>query len=553
MADAIINDWLHDYDNLNDSEILSFASQHENNYEISKALFAVLYTERQKYPDLLHPVCNQFYGFYKSNQIQLRRFTLQFIPILVYLYLNSVSQGDKKSCRSIETLLIIVYNIEVSNDDGQPKIVSFRMPVLAQTSIYHEEKNLNSTDLRRWEENSNKEVKWGPLPQVESLNAQNRLKIISAILFAFNQQLSLIHKPALYHLCSISSQLVNQGFSKFGHAHRSSYGNDPNSPIVTKSTPRIPVSSKFLLELLNAAYFAMFNEFASIAKQTVDDIHERACYEMLSDVILVSNAIRNSLHANPSGQPSDGPMGISVALTPATTTVTVSKSMITNASFRTKKLPDDIPIIQGNKDDNTVPGPLLSITEEANDVESQTGTKHIALRTAKDVIKTHKVPFPGFKKLKDKEKDKKLNEVHKNGSSASLISSESIIIAKRPSGDSNKSNKFVTRNSLQMIMPTANDLEPTDGIGLSTTTRNSLINDISTTIPLEISTLNQIAMTNGTSISADDKRMATDIINISVDTIESLDSGNDLSLETEIISGTNDVNKYQGNIQVSQV
>lgn len=41
------------------------------------------------------------------------------------------------------------------------------------------------------------------------------------------------------------------------------------------------------------------------------------------------------------GQPGDGPMGISVALTPATTTVTVSKSMITNASFRTKKLPGE--------------------------------------------------------------------------------------------------------------------------------------------------------------------------------------------------------------------
>lgn len=68
----------------------------------------------------------------------MRRFTLQFIPILIYLYLNSVSQGDKKSCRSIETLLISIYNIEVSNEDGQPKIVSFRMPVLAQTSIYHE-------------------------------------------------------------------------------------------------------------------------------------------------------------------------------------------------------------------------------------------------------------------------------------------------------------------------------------------------------------------------------------------------------------------------------
>lgn len=38
-------------------------------------------------------------------------------------------------------------------------------------------------------------------------------------------------------------------------------------------------------------------------------------------------------------------MGISVALTPATTTVTVSKSMITNASFRTKKLPGEYAIL----------------------------------------------------------------------------------------------------------------------------------------------------------------------------------------------------------------
>lgn len=43
-------------------------------------------------------------------------------------------------------------------------------------------------------------------------------------------------------------------------------------------------------------------------------------------------------------------MGISVALTPSTSTVTVSKSMITNASFRTKKLPGkllDVIIVLG--------------------------------------------------------------------------------------------------------------------------------------------------------------------------------------------------------------
>lgn len=226
------------------------------------------------------------------------------MPTLIYTYLNAVAQGDKKSCRSVETLLLGMYNIEVSTDDGQPKVVSFRMPVLAQPSIYHEEKTLNAYDLRRWEENSNKDVNWGPLPQVESVNAQNRLKIMTAVMFVYNQQLSSITKSAMYHMCRVASQLVNQGFTKIGHQHRASYGSDPNTSgmVTSKPIPRIPVSTQFLLELLHASYFAMFNEFASIAIQAVDDIHNRACYELYPEVILVTNAIKNSLLANPSGK-----------------------------------------------------------------------------------------------------------------------------------------------------------------------------------------------------------------------------------------------------------
>ncbi|XP_058055309.1 hyccin 2 isoform X1 [Anopheles bellator] len=355
MAEAIIADWISDYGALQESELRTFAAQHENDFEIAKALYSIL-NERTKYKDLIHPICTQLCNFYRSNEVELRRFTLQFVPMLIYLYLNSVALGDKKGCRSIETLLICIYNIEVSSDDGSPKVVSFRMPVLAQASVYHEEKSLQPSDLRRWEENSNKDINWGPLPSIESINAQNRLKVMTALLFTYNQQLSQIHKPALYHLCKTTSLLVNQGFPKLpgGHMHRSSYGSDPISPQqplamaapshVVRPPPRIAINAQFLVELAHANYFAMFNEFASAAMEAVTDLHSRACYEMLPEVILVTNAIRNSLHANPSGQPSDGPMGISVALTPATTTVTVSKSMITNASFRTKKLPDDLEV-----------------------------------------------------------------------------------------------------------------------------------------------------------------------------------------------------------------
>lgn len=139
---------------------------------------------------------------------------------------------------------------------------------------------------------------------------------MSALMFIYNQQLSLIQKSALYHLCKNSSKLAAQGFTKYGHSYRSSYGNDPintsitsntmtssttSAPNINKMTPRIPLSQPFLLEILNAVYFAMFNEFASAAIQAVDDIHNRACYELYSDVILVTNAIKNSLQANPSG------------------------------------------------------------------------------------------------------------------------------------------------------------------------------------------------------------------------------------------------------------
>lgn len=56
--------------------------------------------------------------------------------------------------------------------------------------------------------------------------------------------------------------------------------------------------------------------------------------------VQVTNAIRNSLKSNQSGQPCDGPMGISVALSPTTVVSTVSRA-ITNASFRAKKLPGE--------------------------------------------------------------------------------------------------------------------------------------------------------------------------------------------------------------------
>ncbi|KDR23157.1 hyccin isoform X2 [Zootermopsis nevadensis] len=401
MTEHVVHEWLADYSALSPVEVHSFASSLEHDQEVVAALYTVL-EERSKYQELIDPVCNQLFGFYRSREIELQRFTLQFLPTLIFVYLNSVAHGDKKSCRSVETLLVGLYNLEVVDEIGQPKVVSFRLPSLAQASIYHEPMSLapcslTESALRRLEECNTKLVSWGPLPQVEALNAQNRLKVMTALLFVYNHQLSLLHKSALEHVCKVSSKLVTQGFHKPGHHQRSSYGSSDLS-FVPRLLPRIPVSSQFLLELLHAVYFAMFNDFSYIATQALEDIYGRACHEGYAQVVLVTSAIRNSLHVNPSGQPGDGPMGISVALSPATTTVTtVSKSMITNASFRTKKLPDDIPI-QVAKDESGVTGGegknLTSISEEQE--EERMTPRGSSLRGGKNLPKLPN--FPGLGK-----------------------------------------------------------------------------------------------------------------------------------------------------------
>lgn len=85
-------------------------------------------------------------------------------------------------------------------------------------------------------------------------------------------------------------------------------------------------------------YCSRFNTDKYLATRAILDIHNRACYELYADILMVTNAIKNSL---PVGQEEVGPMGL-MTVTPSSSGHTIAKSAITNASFRTKKLPGKI-------------------------------------------------------------------------------------------------------------------------------------------------------------------------------------------------------------------
>jgi len=55
---------------------------------------------------LIDPVCNQLFGFYRSREVELQRFTLQFLPTFIFVYLNSVAHGDKKVTFRLSSLFV---------------------------------------------------------------------------------------------------------------------------------------------------------------------------------------------------------------------------------------------------------------------------------------------------------------------------------------------------------------------------------------------------------------------------------------------------------------
>ncbi|KAL0185393.1 hypothetical protein M9458_021090, partial [Cirrhinus mrigala] len=56
---------------------------------------------------MLEPVCHQLFELYRSSENCLRRFTLQFLPELMWVYLRR----DRHSSGCIEALLLGIYNL----------------------------------------------------------------------------------------------------------------------------------------------------------------------------------------------------------------------------------------------------------------------------------------------------------------------------------------------------------------------------------------------------------------------------------------------------------
>ncbi|VDK79313.1 unnamed protein product [Litomosoides sigmodontis] len=302
--------------------------------------------------DLVQPVIAQLLACYYRGGI-LRYFVLQCIPSLIHIYLLALAKRQRKSMSMFETFFLAVYNEEILasgtlSGSTAKKIEEVRIPSTRFPSVYHDPKKLNLTSDIVLKPGTSafvqSTVRIGPYKSLDRIIPQNRQTVLTRLLKSVNGCLSRFSRSVICQsICLSTIALCQSGFSfretalgsrVFGNNFRSKEFDD------FSKKPRLRISSQYLLESLNGLYFALFNGAPELAVQAIDAVHQRAMYEFYADVVLVTNSINETLLESKFHKNEE--LLTAHWVRPGKLESHKGNEVVTNASLRLKKMPEDI-------------------------------------------------------------------------------------------------------------------------------------------------------------------------------------------------------------------
>ncbi|XP_051786621.1 protein FAM126B-like isoform X2 [Erpetoichthys calabaricus] len=316
---GVVEEWLSEFKVLPESQISSYAATLHHKKSLVPALYKIIQDPNSEF---LEPVCHQLFELYRSLEVKLKRFTLQFLPELIWVYLRVTASRDRQSNGCIEALLLGIYNLEIVDKDGNNKMLSFTIPSLSKPSIYHEPSSLGTMALTEGALSQHDLIKvvYSDLhPQRETFTAQNRFEVLCFLMVCYNS--AVIFMPASSHqaACRMCSRLCVCGFPR---QQQKSW---------SEACGRVILDPEFMVQMLTAVYHAVYNGEWDLGREALEDIIYRAQLELYSQPLLVANAMKSSL---PADAP-DGCRGRKVLQVEVTPTVTrISRTAITTASIR---------------------------------------------------------------------------------------------------------------------------------------------------------------------------------------------------------------------------
>ncbi|XP_075678488.1 PI4KA lipid kinase complex subunit hyccin [Dermatophagoides pteronyssinus] len=352
--------------------------------------------------ELFISITKRLYNIYKTQDRELRLKTIIFLPTLIAVYIRyhhqnyhhhqhclattnndnddqQKQQPNSEPKSSIAILLMCIYNFEIINQKtGDLKTIDIRLISLSKPSIYHEQSAHTSgqvsipTEQMLAKINNPQESKitiFGPYHEVEHLNTGNQQSIFTVLMKLYNQHIEQCGYYSWQSMLRLYLDLLKQGSllkrncyelkqqikSILQNNTASSNRINSKDNIIPESSIQIQFTSEFLTELMKSSYFCFHNDLEDLSAELIEEICKRSTYKFYGDVILMVNAFKNTQAIiNRDRENHRAKMKrmnqseISLNTTPHVTTITsVSsrKTAITNASFKTKKLPDDIPIV----------------------------------------------------------------------------------------------------------------------------------------------------------------------------------------------------------------
>uniref|UniRef100_A0A8C6Q7Y9 Hyccin PI4KA lipid kinase complex subunit 2 n=1 Tax=Nothobranchius furzeri TaxID=105023 RepID=A0A8C6Q7Y9_NOTFU len=313
---------------------------------------------------LLEPVCHQLFELYRSSEDRLRRFTLQFLPELVWVYLRITASRDRQSNGCIEALLLGIYNLEIVDKDGNGKLLSFTIPSLSKPSIYHEPSSLGSMALTEGalcQHDLIRVVYSGLHPQRETFTAQNRFEVLCFLMLCYNSAVVYMPLSSYQAVCRMSSRVCVCGFPR------------QQQKLWREPCNRVLLDPEFMVQMLTAVYHAIYNGEWEMGREALEDIVYRSQLELYSQPLLLGNAMKNSL---PESAP-DEPRGRKVLQVEVTPTISrISISAITTASIRRHRWKrEDADGMSGGEDSFNINDPDEGFSSGASNSSQPSGTK----------------------------------------------------------------------------------------------------------------------------------------------------------------------------------
>ncbi|XP_041923478.1 protein FAM126B-like isoform X2 [Alosa sapidissima] len=314
----VVEEWLSEFKTLSETQIPGYAGSLHQKKHLVPALYRVI---QDPHNELLEPVCHQLFELYRSSEERLRRFTLQFLPELLWVYLRLTASRDRHSNGCIEALLLGIYNLIVDKE-GNSKLLSFTIPSLSKPSVYHEPSSLGSMALTEGalcQHDLIRVVYSGLHPQRETFTAQNRFEVLCFLMLCYNSAVVYMPPSSYQAVCRMSSRLCVCGFPR----QQQKPWREPCN--------RVQLDADFMVQMLTAIYHATYNGEWDMGREALEDILYRSQLELFSQPLLLGNAMKRSLPDCAPGD-SQGRKVLQVEVTP--TVSRISRSAITAASIR---------------------------------------------------------------------------------------------------------------------------------------------------------------------------------------------------------------------------